>query len=205
MKNLFLPTLLALFIALGAAQAQNTVRVGGGGGGLAYEEGDKIVQIGLGLGRAVGGYGFAYGGLGISVNGAFEYGIHEYFSVGPYAAFGRYSYSYGVGIPGLAERDYNLTAVAIGARGSFHYTSLLNEALDANIDEEKIDLYVSLLLGLEFFDTNIDNEFLDYNTLVLDGGAVLGGRYKFNPRVAVFTELGYAGLSVWTIGASFYF
>lgn len=202
MKKLIALTSLAVAIAFGV-QAQNTVRIGGGGG-LAYEEGDKIVQVGLGLGRAIGGYNWAYGGgLGISLNGAFEYGIHEYFSVGPYVAFGRYSYGYR--IPGLVERDRTLTAIAVGARGSFHYTPLLNEVLDANIDEEKLDLYVSLLLGLEFFSTNVDNDPVGYSPTVFDGGAVLGGRYKFNPRVAVFTELGYAGLSVWTIGASFHF
>ncbi|WKN44408.1 hypothetical protein [Tunicatimonas pelagia] len=187
--------LLAMFSF--SAQAQSTVRVDGGGGGLAYDKGDKIIQLGLGLGRAVGG-GWAYGGgLGISFNGAFEYGLHEYFSVGPYAAFGRYSY-------GFAFEDYSLTAVAVGARGSFHYTSLLNEIADTNIDEEKLDLYVSVLLGLEFFSTNIDNDLLNYNTTRFDGGALFGGRYKLNPRVAVFSELGYAGLSVWTIGVSFH-
>ncbi len=194
-------TLLSLLFTVGA-QAQNTVRVGGGGD-LAYEEGDKIIQLGVGFGRAVGGYNWAYGGgLGLSASAAFEYGIHEYFSVGPYAAFGRYTY--GVNRFGLNDRDYRLTAVAVGARGSFHYIPLLNELLDANVDDEKLDLYVSILLGLEFFSTNFDDDLIDYSTTVFDGGAVVGGRYMLNPRLAVFTELGYAGLSVWTFGVSFH-
>ena len=186
--------------------AQNTVRIGGSGGDLAFNQGDKIVQVGLGLGRAVGrygGYSWAYSGLGASLNGAFELGIHEYFSVGPYVAFGRYSYGYGA--LGLPDENYSLTAVAAGARGTFHYTPLFNEILDTSIDEEKIDLYFSLLLGIEFISTNFTVEGSNYSSTGLDLGGVLGGRYKFNPKVAVFTELGYAGLSVWTIGASFHF
>ena len=202
MKKLLTLTVLAFSVAFGT-QAQNTVRVGGGGG-LAYEEGDKIFQVGLGLGRAIGGYNWAYGGgLGASLNAAFEVGIHEYFSVGAYGAFGRYSYGFrrlGVG----NDEDYTLTAVAAGVRGSFHYLTLLNEAFDTNIDEEKLDLYVSVLLGLEFFSSNISDDFVNYSSTVFDGGAVLGGRYKFSPRMAVFTELGYAGLSVWTLGVSFH-
>lgn len=197
MKKLFILALLIGSAAVGA-QAQNTVRVGESGGGLAYDKGDKIFQIGLGLGRAVGGYNWGYGGLGASLNAAFEVGIHEYISVGPYAAIGRYNVGY-------ILRDYSMTVFAGGVRGSFHYASLLNDALDMSIDEEKLDLYVSLLLGVEFFSYNFDTELpRGASRSYFDGGAVLGGRYKFNPRVAVFTELGYAGLSVWTVGASFH-
>ena len=202
MKKLFTLAVLSCCMALGV-QAQNTVRIGDSGG-LAYDKGDKILQVGLGLGRAVGGggYGWAYGGgAGLSLNAAFEVGIHEYFSVGPYAAVGRYNLGR---IAGLGRSNYSLTALAAGVRGSFHYVSLLNEVLDTNIDEEKLDLYLGVLLGLEFYSTNFDNDIIDYNSTVFDGGAVLGGRYKFNPRVAGFTELGYAGLSVWTIGISFH-
>ena len=199
MKKLLTLTGLALCVTFGV-QAQNTVRLGGGG--LAYEKGDKIIQVGLGLGRAIGGYNLAYRGLGGSLNAAFEVGIHEYFSVGAYGAVGRYSYNIGRIVIG-DNREYTLTAVAVGARGSFHYLSLLNEAFDANIDEEKIDLYVSLLLGLEFF-SDVSGDIPGYNATVFDGGAVLGGRYKFSPRLAVFSELGYASLSVWTLGISFH-
>ena len=200
MKKLFVFALFALGITFGT-QAQNTVRVGGGG--MAYQQGDKIVQVGLGLGRAVGGYNWTYGGgAGLSVNAAVELGVHEYFSVGPYLAFGRY------GLGGFAGNRYHITALAAGVRGSFHYVSLLNEIADTNIDEEKLDLYVSVLLGVEFYSYDFDNDPIfdnvNYNSTGFDGGAVVGGRYKFNPRLAVFTELGYAGLSVWTLGVSFH-
>ena len=205
MKKLFTLSALVFSVAF-CAQAQNTVRVGSGGGGLAYEKGDKIVQVGLGLGRAIGGrgYGWGYSGGGLALNAAFEIGIHEYFSVGPYLAVGRYSL--GLSGFGLGRRnDYRLTAIAAGARGSFHYVSLLNEIADTNIDEEKLDLYISVLLGMEFYSTNFDEAYINnYNSTVFDGGALVGGRYKFNPRIAAFTELGYAGLSVWTLGVSFH-
>ena len=203
MRKLLTLTLLAFSITF-CTYAQNTVRVGGGGD-LAFNQGDKIVQVGLGLGRAVGryGYGWGYSGLGASLNGAFEIGVHEYFSVGPYVAFGRYNYGYSVA--GFGRENYNLTAIAAGARGTFHYTPLFNEIFETSIDEEKIDLYISVLLGLEFISSNLTIEGSNVSEVGFDGGAVFGGRYKFNPRIAVFTELGYSGLSVWTIGASFHF
>lgn len=194
-------TLAALLTSvIFCAQAQNTVRVGGGSG-LAYEEGDKIIQIGLGLGRTVRSYNYVwaggYYGLGASLNAAAELGIHEYFSVGLYAGVGRYGYR--------VIENYSITAIALGARGSFHYAALANEALDIGLNDEKLDLYISLLLGGEIISTNYDNEFNRFNDgFFVDFGTVLGGRYMLNESLAVFTELGYGSLSAWTIGVSFH-
>ena len=196
MKKLFILALLIGSVAV-SAQAQNTVRVGDSGfGGLAYDKGTNILNVGLGLGRATRSYNYywwGYSGLGASLNASLDLGIHEYFSVGPYVGVGRYGIS----------RGWNMTAIAFGVRGSFHYVALANEALDLGMNEDKLDLYVTLILGGEIISTNIDNEvFLDdFNDgFGVDFGTLLGGRYLLNDRFGVFTELGYGALSVWTIG-----
>ena len=200
MKKLLTLALLVLCVVF-CTQAQNTVRVGGGGGGLAYEQGDKIFQVGLGLGRTVRSYNYGwaggYYGVGAALNAAAEFGIHEYFSVGVYGGFGRYGFR--------VIENYSINAIALGVRGSFHYVALANEALDLGMNEEKLDLYVSVLLGGEIISTTYANEFNRFNDgFFIDFGTVLGGRYLLNDRLAVFTELGYGSLSAWTIGVSFH-
>ena len=197
MKNLFILTLLSLCFTFGA-QAQNTVRVGGGGGGLAYDEGTSILNIGLGLGRTVRSYNYAwwgYSGIGASLNASYEIGFHEYFSAGLYAGLGRYN----------IVRGWNMTAIAAGVRGSFHYVALANEALDLGLNEDKLDLYVSLIIGAEVISTNIDDEFFESQFdggAYVDFGTLLGGRYMFNERFGVYSEIGYGALSVWTLGVT---
>ncbi len=187
--------LLAMFSL--SVQAQSTVRVNGGGSGdLAYDKGTNYLNIGLGLGRGVRSYNygwFGYSGLGASLNGSYEVGFHEYFSAGIYGGVGRY---------GIA-RGWNLTAIAAGVRGSFHYVALVNEALDMDLNEDKLDLYVSVVLGAEIISTNIDDEFFGdaFNDGVfLDFGTIVGGRYMLSDRFGVYSELGYGALSIWTIG-----
>ena len=196
MKKLFILTFLACGLAL-SAQAQNTVRVGDSyGGGMAYDKGTNILNVGIGLGRTVRSYnfvGWGYSGIGASLNASYDIGIHEYFSVGPYAGIGRYNVVFG----------WNMTAIAFGVRGSFHYVALANEALDLGLNEDKLDLYVTLGLGGEYISANIDDDdfFGDsFGGVGFDFGTLIGGRYLFNERFGVFTELGYGALSVWTIG-----
>ena len=197
MKKLCTLTLLIGSLTF-SAQAQNTVRVGESGGGLAYDKGTNFLNVGLGLGRTISRYDYSYawygyGGLGASLNASFEVGFHEYFSAGAYGGIGRY----GIG------NGWSSTAIAAGVRGSFHYVALANEALDLGMNEDKLDLYVTVALGAEIITYNIDDRdfrgFFDNRTSV-DFGTILGGRYMLNERFGVFTELGYGALSVWTIG-----
>ncbi len=190
-------SLLAIFSF--SAQAQSTVRVDGGSGGdLAYDKGTNFLNIGLGLGRTISRYnynfvGFGYGGLGASLNASYEIGFHEYFSAGVYGGFGRY----GIG------NGWSSTAIAAGVRGSFHYVALVNEALDMDLNEDKLDLYVTVVLGAEIISYNVDDRGFDdffENRTAVDFGTIIGGRYLFSERFGVYSELGYGALSVWTVG-----
>ena len=192
MKKLLTLTLIVLSFT--CTYAQNTVRVGGGD--LAYDRGTNILNVGLGLGRAVRSYNYAwwgYSGLGASLNASYEVGFHEYFSAGVYGGIGRYS----------IVRGWNMTAIGFGVRGSFHYVALANEALDMGMNEDKLDLYVTLVVGGELISTNIDDEVFNSafdGGFGVDFGTILGGRYLLNERLGVFSEVGYGALSVWTLG-----
>ncbi|MEQ9443483.1 MAG: hypothetical protein RIG62_30875 [Cyclobacteriaceae bacterium] len=195
-------TLTALLALLSfTLQAQSTVRVNGGSGDLAYNEGDKIFLAGISFGY----YGYGYLGsrnVGVPpITAALELGIHENFSVGPYVGYASWNYGY-------TGFDYSFNFLAVGARGSFHYVPLLNEALDLSLDEEHLDFYVTLLVGLEF-QTYSGDDFggsLTYNNntkFVI--GPVLGFKYKFNDKFGVYFEGGRGAFGYGTLGVAIHF
>lgn len=199
MKKLFILTLLACGLAFGA-QAQNTVRVGESGGGLAYNKGDKIFMAGISFGYYSYGLG---GGRSVGVpplTAALEFGLHENFSVGPYVGYASWNYrNFGL--------NYGSSLLAVGARGSFHYVPLLNEALDLSLDEEKLDFYVTLILGLQFRSYTGDDGFRGFlgdgyndNSVGLQFGPVLGFKYKFNDKFGVYFEGGRGAYGYGTLG-----
>ncbi|MEQ9167775.1 MAG: hypothetical protein RLO12_16060 [Fulvivirga sp.] len=154
----------------------------------AYEKGEKVLNVGISLGY----YGYGYfgnrTGFTLPLNAAFEYGITEQISVGPYVGYARWAYEYNVG---AGNTEYSWSFLAAGARGSFHYTEILNELTDGDINEEKVDLYVSLLIGLEFRSYKDDSGFDYYdNDTAFRLGANLGVRYLLSKNVGVYLEGG---------------
>ncbi|WP_221389557.1 hypothetical protein [Dyadobacter sp. NIV53] len=126
-----------------------------------YQKGDKILNLGIGG----GGYGF-YGG-GFAVGGSFEYGIHEFISVGAQADLNFYSY-------GVISDNY--VSLPIAARGSYHYGKHF-------LTIDKLDLYAGPVLGFSID----DNKYYDGTSIVI--GAQAGARYYFKPAMGVFVEL----------------
>lgn len=134
-----------------------------------FEKGDKLLNAGIG----VGGYGF-YGG-GFAVGASFEYGVHDFISVGAQADINFYTYR------GFGFRE-SYTSVPIAARGSYHYGK---HFLTIN----ELDLYAGPTLGF-----NIDgNSYYTNSPIVI--GAIAGARYYFKPAMGVFAELS-AGTNV---------
>ena len=203
MKKLFILTLLIGSVAV-SAQAQNTVRVGESGGGLAYNKGDKIFMAGISFGY----YGYGLGsGRSVSVpplTAALELGIHENFSVGPYIGYASWGWENRV-----LGYDYRYNFLAVGARGTFHYVPLLNEALDLSLDEEKLDFYVTLIVGLEFqrysgedFNGVFGDNLNFSNSVGPQFGPVLGFKYKFNDKFGAYFEGGRGAFGYGTIGVA---
>lgn len=186
----FLFTLAVACLSSFSAQAQ-------------YAKGDITANLGISLG--VIGYG-VYGGLGTNASGflplsvAVEYSATDAFAIGGYAGY--YSRSYK--LVGYRNR---WSTYSFGVRGSYHATPLLNDLLDANIAEEKWDIYGTVLLGYDVYSytwgdnqLNIDDDIYSNGDFAF--GTVLGTRYFFNPKFAAFAELGRGTFGVLTLGVS---
>jgi hypothetical protein len=171
-----------------------------------YAKGDITANAGISLG--VFGYG-AYGAFGSNFSGflplsvAVEYSITDDFALGGYAGYYSRSYKYTVGGDTYRNR---WSTYSFGVRGSYHATPLLNDLLDTNIDEEKWDIYGTVLLGYDAYSyTWGDSQFrgdYNYGSGDIDFGTVLGTRYFFNPKFGAFAELGRGTFGVLTLGVT---
>ncbi len=128
------------------------------------------------------------------VNASMEFGIHEFVTVGPFAAYSSWTYP-------TRTRSF----INVGARGSFHFSPLLNDLLDGSIDENQIDFYASMLSGIEFrrYGASSDEGISGYfdNTRVFLG-PVAGVRFYFSDNIGVFSEVGRGALGAVTVGVS---
>lgn len=150
-----------------------------------FEKGDKLLNIGLGINSYYDG--------GFPVGASFEVGITDAISVGGGVDYlsNKYNYAY--------DYSYKFTALYAGVRGSYHVNELLNLSTD------KIDLYGGAAVGFRSFSWNDDFEsFGSYGSGVYFG-AFVGGKYYFNKKVGVFSELGAIGSTNVRVGVAFKF
>jgi hypothetical protein len=163
-----------------------------------YQKGDILINPGLSLGViGYNYYGTGYSGfLPLTVNA--EYSINDKFAIGGYG--GWYSRTY-------KNWDYRFTALSFGARGTFHASGVLNEVLDLNINEEKLDIYGALILGVHTYSWNYGDTrgvgSLYDNGTGLRLGTSLGVRYFFTPKFGAFFELGRGVFGYADLGVSF--
>ena len=164
MNKIFFSLVLSLLLA------------GGQSFGQAFQKGDKLVNLGVGL-------------VGLGVNATAEYGITENIGIGAFAGYERNSYGYAFGTLG---GDYTRSEITIGARGAFHAGELLK--LDA-----KFDPYVAAGIGVNiytdpFWDYNFNtNNYQSKSFLRPTFLFRLGGRYYFSEKMAAFGEIGTGG------------
>jgi len=173
--------IVILVLASGSLQAQE----------LSYEKGDHLFNAGIGLGYYGNNFIYRRAATIPAVEASLELGIHEYFGVGAYAGLVSWNYD-------AFNFDGRQSIFTIGARGSFHYSSLLEELLESDFKSDKLDLYVTLIMGLEFRSYNGD--FTTSNSADIFVGPVLGARYYFNPKLAVYAEGGRGSFSILKFG-----
>ncbi len=152
-----------------------------------YEKGDKLLNIGVGLGGGVA----PSGAKGIPPVGlSFEIGATDKMSFGAYAGYSSAKQN----IWGNIDAEYQY--IIVGARGSYHF--------DFNVD--KLDPYVGALLGYNIASSEITGGNMPAGYEASAGGFVwaghAGARYMFKPKFGVFAELGY-GISYLTAGLAF--
>lgn len=208
-KNMRKLSLLLTFFFLGTTQAllaqdenNSSSVVKETSNSAAFEKGDLTLNAGFSFGLI--GYGFGYYGsrsFSVPITANVNYGISDEFSVGGY--IGYYGVSYGP-----SDSRYRLTNFSFGAQGTFHATPFMNEALDFDLDETKIDYYARLILGFETFRWTYNGKtFNDEYYSDTDGrvifGPVIGVRYMFKPNIGVYAEGGRGAYGWLTLGASF--
>ncbi|MBY5959977.1 hypothetical protein KUV50_17635 [Membranicola marinus] len=127
-----------------------------------FQEGDVVINAGLGLGTT-----FAFtGSLGIPLGGGVEYGITDAIGVGGEAGF---------------ASGGGLTVFYIGAKGSYHFNDLFN------IEDEAWDVYGGLGLYYRSFNVSGINFGLGSG---ITAGIHAGARYYFSDSFGVYAELG---------------
>ncbi len=170
-----------------------------------YQRGDMLFNGGISMGLL--GYGFGYGSHSgfPALTASLEYSLDDRFAVGPYLGYFSRTYNYNWGL-GNGNYKNRISVVAFGARGTFHATSSLNEWFNWSIDENKFDIYGSVLLGFEVHSWNYDDDLDNYDPnhsagrLIL--GPVIGARYMFNDQIGAFFETGRGTFGIATLGVS---
>ena len=183
MKRILLLSVLVIFIASLSF------------GQMAYKKGDQVVNLGIGL----GGFAGAYGSGGIAITGGYEYGIHENVSLGGVVGYSSSSETV------WGDYGWKYTYILIGARGAYHVDLMKNP---------NIDTYGGILLGYNIVSSKVTgtSPYVAYggwgsysaSASYLAYGVFVGGRYYFNPNLAVQAELGY-GLGILNVGIAYKF
>ena len=173
MKKIIL-ALAICFAGVSVSKAQDDV----------FTKGDKVLNIGVGLGGNLGGSGYKTSIPPISISG--EYGLTDallkngkgYIGVGGYLAYTSNKYTY-------ANFDYGwkYSYIIVGARGAFHYQFI-----------PKLDTYAGIMLGYNIASSSAYGDW-SANTENSVGGftysGFAGARYYFNDTFAAFAEVGY--------------
>lgn len=149
-----------------------------------FEKGDKLLNAGINLGGT-------YGGGGVGIGASYEYGVHDFISVGGQADFITWNY-------GWVGSDIRYNFFTIAARGSYHFGK---HFLTINT----LDLYAGPSLGYRAASYNYDG--LGYSNNYGSGvffGAFAGARYYFKPAMGVFAEVGH-NASPLKVGITFKF
>ncbi len=144
-----------------------------------YEKGDKLLNIGIGN---------SYWYSALPIGATLEVGITDEISVG-----GQVDYA------SAKSGGFGWTSSYIGGRGSYHLNKILN------LNEDKLDTYAGLGLGISSFKWKDNSSIIDPNFGGLDINYFVGARYYFKQNLGAFLEAGQVGISRFKIGVSLKF
>lgn len=131
-----------------------------------FEEGDLVINAGIGLGTTFATYG---GGFGLPLGGGVEYGITS-LETGTIGIGGDVGYVGGSGV----------SMTTFGVRGSYYLTEVFD------IENEKLDLYAGL--GIYYRNFSFSG-FGNWGSGVYPAFHA-GARYYFADNIGGFVELG---------------
>ncbi|TYP95149.1 hypothetical protein LX73_0444 [Fodinibius salinus] len=135
-----------------------------------FQEGDLVINAGIGLGATYSTFGG--GGLGLPLGAGAEYGVAD-LETGIIGVGGDFGFISGSGV----------SILYIGGKGSYHFNELLE------LGNDNLDLYGGL--GLYYRNYSFSNSFVSSN---VGSGMVaafhLGARYYFSEQLGAYAELG---------------
>lgn len=152
--------------------------------GQAYEQGDKLLNIGVGLGSqfmASGAKGTPPVGLSL------EFGVSDKISVGAYGGYAGAKVETGMG-------DWKYNYIIVGGRGSYHF----------DFGVENLDPYAGVMLGYNIASVSTDTNLPTASAGGFIWGAHAGARYFFSPKFGAFAEVGY-GIAWLNVGVALKF
>jgi hypothetical protein len=160
-------------------------------GQIAYKKSDQVGSLMIGLGSLV--YTSGASGSVPPLTVAYDMGYNENISFGGLVSYTGAKYDWGYG-------GYNTTwtYIIIAARGAYHLDLL---------HKDNIDTYGGLMLGYDIASVSTNYNAFGYSASAGGGllfGGFVGGRYYFNPNLAVQAELGF-GLAILNIGVAYKF
>lgn len=145
----------------------------------AYEKGNNLLNVGIGLG----------GGFGTPIGLSFEHGFSDKISGGAYVAYASKDQNLGFG-------SYKYTYILTAARASYHF----------DLDVENLDTYIGAILGYNIASAKWSGA--GAGPAASAGGIIYGGhvgaRYYVSEKIGVFAEAGY-GLGSLNAGVTFKF
>jgi len=150
-------------------------------------KGVNYLNAGIGLGT----FGLSGTG-GLPLTASFEHGFSDKISAGGYLGFVQRRFAH----------DWKYTYFVIGARGSYHFSELLN------IQNEKLDVYGGASLYYRGYKLKYDDG--EYSDLYDNSGGTVGlalhaaARYMFKENLGGYAELGY-GVSPLQLGVTLKF
>ncbi len=161
-----------------------------------FSAGDKDLNLGIGFGATW------YHGIGFSttlppVSVSLDYGFRD--DIGPGVLsigglIGIASYKSRYFLTGYYDYGYKYTSIVGAARGTYHYEII-----------EDFDTYGAVMLGLRLNQGKLYGETQYFNVDEKDSNTdlvfslLVGGKYYFTEKIAVFGEVGYS-IAWFTVG-----
>ena len=132
----------------------------------------------------------------------------KYVSLGGFVSYQSYAYSdtYQETIPPYNNvlYDYVYSAISMGLKGSFHVFPYLNDKFQTEIDDSRMDAYLTAYAGvsLHSYRELTSTGYTGYDKLVprYIAGPGAGFRYMFINRFGAFAEAGVGAVGFTTIG-----
>jgi len=161
----------------------------------ALTKGEKIVQLGTGIGGTVVAGSSSQTPY---LRAIFEMGVNDDFLSGTLSAGGGISYKSG-SYAYYSASTWNYTYMSFHGRASWHPDF---------ISVDKLDAYAGLAMGIDFVNVNYDSAFdydgTDFSGAGLSLGMHIGARYQFTEQWGAWAELGF-GHGLLNVGASYKF